>query len=155
MRYEVPLIRLYVLRATYLVIAVGLGIQIWPLIVQSASTPPAHMQGVVRAVLATVALLAVLGIRYPLRLLPLLLFELLWKSVWLLAIGLPLWRSGRLDAATGDTWTTCLGSVLVIMLVIPWGHVMRYYVRAPGDRWRDGTTAGGLTATGSVTSPAP
>ena len=155
MRRDVSLTRIYVLRATYLVIAVGLGVQMWPLILQSGATPPAHMQGVVRAVLTAVSLLAVLGIRYPLRLLPLLLFELLWKSVWVLAIGLPLWRAGRLDAATGDTWTTCLGSVLVFALVIPWGYVVRYYGRVPGDRWRDSATPDDAAAGSRVVAPAP
>ena len=134
MRGEVSLFRLYLLRATYLVIAVGLGVQIWPLVLRSASAPPAHMQGVVRAVLTAVSLLALLGLRYPLQLLPLLLFELTWKAVWVLAIGFPQWRSGHLDAATHETWTTCLGSVVLCVVVIPWGHVLRHYVRARGDR---------------------
>lgn len=138
MQRDVSIVRLHLLRATYLVIAVGLGVQIWPLILRSAAVPPAHMQGVVRAVLTAVSLLALLGLRYPIRLLPLLLFELTWKAIWVLAIGLPLWRAGRLDAATGETWTTCLASVIFLALVIPWGHVGRHYARARGDRWRDG-----------------
>jgi hypothetical protein len=154
MRHDVSVVRIYVLRATYLLLAVGLAVQMWPLIVQSAAIPPAHMQGVVRAVLTAVSLLAVLGLRYPLRLLPLLLFELLWKSVWLLAIGLPLWRAGRLDAATGDTWTTCLGSVLFFALVIPWGYVVRNYAQVPGDRWRD-RAAPDEGAGKRVVAPAP
>ena len=137
MQDDASIVRLYLLRATYLLIAVGLAVQIWPLILRSASVPPAHMQGVVRAVLTAVSLLALLGVRYPLQLVPLLLFELLWKAVWLLAIGLPLWRAGRLDAATGDTWTTCLFSVALLAIVIPWRYVSRHYVRARGDRWRD------------------
>jgi hypothetical protein len=39
------------------------------------------MRGVVRSVLAAVSLLAVLGIRYPLKMLPLLFFELVWKTI--------------------------------------------------------------------------
>lgn len=139
MRRDISIVRLYVLRATYLLVAVGLGVQIWPLILRSAAVPPAHMQGVVRAMLTAVSLLAVLGVRYPLQLLPLLLFEFTWKAVWVLAIGLPLWRAGRLDAATGDTWTTCLFSLVLFVLVIPWGHVLRHYGQARGDRWRDVT----------------
>jgi hypothetical protein len=134
---DASIVRLYLLRATYLLIAAGLAVQIWPLILRSASVPPAHMQGVVRAVLTAVSLLALLGVRYPLQLVPLLLFELLWKTVWVLAIGLPLWRAGRLDAATGETWTTCLFSVALLAIVIPWPYVFRHYVRARGDRWRD------------------
>jgi hypothetical protein len=155
MRGDVSIARLYLLRATYLVVAVGLGIQMWPLILQSAATPPAHMQGVVRAVLTAVSLLTLLGVRYPLRMLPVLLFEFTWKSVWVLAIGLPLWRADRLDAATGETWTTCLASLILFALVIPWGHVFRHYVQASGDRWRDTPTSHDVAVRGDVAAPAP
>jgi hypothetical protein len=39
--------------------------------------------------LAAISLLALLGIRYPLKMLPLLFFEFLWKAVWVLGWGLP------------------------------------------------------------------
>lgn len=44
--------------------------------------------------------------RYPFQMLPLLLFELVWNSTWLLAIGLPLWTAGAFDADTRQTWRT-------------------------------------------------
>jgi hypothetical protein len=138
--HELSTFRLYLLRATYLLVAVGLGVGIWPLILRSASAPPEHMQGVVRAVLCAVSLLALLGLRYPVQMLPLLLFELAWKSIWVLAIGLPLWRAGRLDAATRETWEACLMGLVIFPIAIPWGHVLRRYVRAPGDRWRSGAS---------------
>jgi hypothetical protein len=150
MRPELSIMRLYVLRATYLLVGVGLGVEIWPLILHSAAVPPAHMQGVVRAMLTAVSLLALLGVRYPLQMLPLLLFEFTWKAVWVLAIGFPLWRAGHLDAATGDTWTTCLVSLVLFVLVIPWGHVLRHYARARGDRWRDVTMPQSADATTGV-----
>ena len=131
---EVSLFRLYLLRAMYLLLVVGLGIMIWPGIL---SPPPniSHMASVVRSVLGTVCLLALFGLRYPLQMLPLLLFELVWKTIWIVAFGLPLWRSHRLDADTGDTMFNCLFGVVLVALVTPWGYVFRHYFRAPGDRW--------------------
>jgi hypothetical protein len=131
---DVSLFRLYLLRGTYLFIVVGLGFMIWP----SVLNPPEHtehMRGVVRSVLAAVSLLALLGLRYPLQMLPLLFFELLWKSIWVLAIGLPLWSAGALDTGTRETWTDCLISIVIFLLVIPWGYVLSHYVRQPGARW--------------------
>jgi hypothetical protein len=155
MRRDVSITRLYVLRVTYLLVGVGLALQIWPLILRSAAVPPEHMQGAVRAMLAAVSLLALLGVRYPVQMLPLLLFEFTWKAVWVLAIGLQLWRADRLDAATtGDTWTTCLGSLVFFALTIPWGYVFRHYVRARGDRWRDVAEPQPVDATASVVAPA-
>ena len=132
---EVSTVRLYVLRATYLLIVVGLGFQIWPGILN----PPQdleHMRGVVRSLLAAVSLLALLGLRYPLKMLPLLFFELVWKSVWVVAIGLPLWTGNRFDPATRETWNACLMGLVIFPLAIPWRHVLTTYVKAPGDRWR-------------------
>ncbi len=132
---EVSTFRLYLLRAGYLVIAVGLALMIWPGIIR----PPenlSHMGAVVRSVLGAVSLLAVLGIRYPLKMLPLLLFELLWKSIWVLAFGLRLWSANRLNADTEETLSDCIFGIILVLIVTPWGYVLKHYLRAPGDQWR-------------------
>jgi hypothetical protein len=130
---EVPVWRLYVLRAAYLVLAVGLGLTVWPKIFSGA--PTANLaQGVVRAMLASLSLLSILGLRYPLQMLPLLFFEFAWKAVWLVAFAYPAWASGRMDADTFETAQQCL-PVVVVLFMIPWGHVVANYVRRRGDRW--------------------
>jgi hypothetical protein len=146
---DVSTIRLYVLRAAYLLVAVGLATMIWPLIID----PPRdlqHMRGVVWSMLTAVSLLAILGIRYPLKMIPLLLFELTWKLVWIVVIGLPLWMGDRFDPATRGTWNDNLFGLVLMPLVIPWGYVWRTYVKAPSDRWRSGSqraTSTGRAAT--------
>src|SRR5262245_38598368 len=84
----VSAIRLWVMRAMYLFMAVGIGNMIWPLIISHDPTLP-RMTGVAWALLGTIGLLAVLGLRYPLRMIPLLLFELTWKAIWLAAFAAP------------------------------------------------------------------
>src|SRR5450432_146192 len=85
---QVSLLRLYALRATYLLLIVGLGIDVWPGIIHH-DKPWGLMLGVVQCVLAAVSLLALLGLRYPLQMLPLLFFEMLWKSIWLIVVAVP------------------------------------------------------------------
>ena len=85
--------------------------------------------------LGAVALLAVLWIRYPLKMLPLLFFEFVWKSIWVFAFGLPLLLSGGLDPNTTETLTACLMGVALVPLVMPWGYVLKHYLKAPGARW--------------------
>jgi hypothetical protein len=131
---KVSTIRLYLLRGMYLLIAVGLGVTIWPGIL----SPPdnlSHMGSVVRSVLGAVSLLALLGLRYPLKMLPLLFFELVWKSIWVLVFGLPLWLNGQLDANTGETLFACLMGIVLVPIVLPWGYVFNHYLRASGDPW--------------------
>lgn len=131
---EVSLVRLHVLRLMYLVMAVGLLLTIWPSIVSHRLSLPL-MNGVVQAMLGTVGLLALVGLRYPLTMLPILLFELIWKAIWLLAFALPLWSNGLVDDRTASTvFDTSLGAVL--LFVMPWGYVTRHYVTQPATRWR-------------------
>jgi hypothetical protein len=132
---EVSILRLYLLRALYLLMSIGLGVMIWPLIIDHPLDVP-HMNGVVRSLLGGVGLLALLGLRYPLQMIPLLLFELVWKVIWVVAFGVPLWLAGQLDPASAQTMFDCLLGVVLVPLALPWRYVYDRYVRAPGERWR-------------------
>lgn len=132
--HEVSLVRLYTLRVCYLILAVGLGIYMWPSVLHH--TPEfgvAH--GVQLALLAGLGLTAVLGLRYPVQMIPLLLFEMIWKTIYLLAFALPLWRAHQVTAAAAEDIQACLMVVIFIPL-IPWGYVVRHYILKPGDRWK-------------------
>jgi hypothetical protein len=135
---DVSSFRLYLLRAMYLLILVGLGIQIWPGVLRHRSDLEL-LKGVVRSVLTAVSLLAAVGIRYPLQMLPLLIFEFVWKAIWVLAFGIPLWHGGHMDAGSRETMQACLMGVILVPLVLPWGYVLEHYVKKPGDRWRSGS----------------
>ena len=93
------------------------------------------MDTVVFSVLSAMALLAVLGIRYPIKMLPLLFFEFVWKFIWVLAFGLPLLLSGQLDPGMTESLINSLIGVVLVPLVLPWGYVLKHYLKAPGDRW--------------------
>ena len=126
--------RLTILRAVYAFIVVGLALFIWPSLLVKLPDPP-HFQGIVLTMLAAFSLLCAIGIRYPLQMLPILLWELLWKSMWLLLVALPRWMAGTLDAATTQTAIDCAALVLVL-LAVPWGYVVHHYVRRPAERAR-------------------
>jgi hypothetical protein len=129
---EVSLVRLYVLRAAYLLLVVGLGAMIVPEILSHA---PAS-RGVIPSLLGAVWALAFLGLRYPLQMLPLLMFEFVWKAIWTLAYGLPQWTAGQLPPTFGEDSFNIGFGVLLMPLVIPWGYVWRHYVKRPGAPWR-------------------
>jgi hypothetical protein len=82
----------------------------------------------------SLSVLALVGIRYPLQMLPLLFFEMTWKAAWLLTVALPLWSRGRMDAGTADTAFACL-MVVIVPVVTPWRFVVENYLRKPGDPW--------------------
>src|SRR5918998_6816425 len=131
---DVSTFRLYTLRAMYAFTAVGLLLARWPAIV---NPPPgiSHPATVVAMFLGALSLLAVLGIRYPIKMLPLLFFELLWKVMWVVAWGFPLWSTQQLGPDSEQTLISNIVGVVLVPLAIPWGYVFNQYVKAPGDRW--------------------
>jgi hypothetical protein len=69
---EVSLFWLYLLRAGYLLVVVGLGLTVWPALIQRAPWAPTlcPWNGVSNSLLAALSLLAILGLRYPLKMRP-------------------------------------------------------------------------------------
>jgi hypothetical protein len=129
---ELSLTRLYVLRATYLLIAVGLGSVMIPALLSHEPTA----RGVIPSLLLGMGLLDLIGVRYPRQMLPLLLFEFAWKTTWMLAFGLPQWLSGQFPSTFPEDFRAIGFGVILMPVVIPWGYVWRHYLKARGDRWR-------------------
>jgi hypothetical protein len=123
-----------VMRVGYAFMGVGLAIVKWPVLIQNAPSLPVP-EGVVACLLTAMSLLAFLGLRYPVRMLPILLFEVTWKVIWIAAVALPHLVADDIDAATGEVLFNC-SFVVVIIAVIPWRYAWRHYVRTPGDAWR-------------------
>lgn len=131
--------RLYVLRFGYLFMGGGLAVVKWPSFITHDGPWPLW-EGVVQCMLLAMSILALLGLRHPIKMLPILLFESLWKLTWLAVIALPQLTGDRMDAATTELLSSIL-FVVVILAVIPWGYVARQYLAAPGDRWRSKSPA--------------
>jgi len=79
--------------------------------------------------------MSLLGLRYPLQMIPLLLFELLWKVIWVTASAVPMWLGPGLDEYASESLFACLMGVVLVPIAIPWGYVLQHYVRSPGDPW--------------------
>src|SRR5579871_398335 len=128
---EVSRVRVYVLRATYLLIAAGEGSQILPALIHHE--PMAR--GVIASLLGAMCLLDLLGIRYPLQMLPLLLFELTWKAIWLFTFGLPQRFAGSMPPTFAEDFPAIAFGVILMPLVIPWRFVYRRYIRQRAEPW--------------------
>ena len=129
-----PLYRLYLLRFVYALIGFAEGAQIWPGLFHHGNIPLSN--GVVRSLLGALTLLCVaIGLRYPIKALPLLFFELAWKVIWLTSFALPLWIAHSIDPDTADTIFAC-SLVVIVPIALPWRYVFDQYVFARGDRWK-------------------
>jgi hypothetical protein len=130
---ELSLTRLHLLRGGYALMGGGLALVKWPLLPDAHAMP--LYEGVTLVLLTAASLLALLGLRYPVKLLPLLVFETVWKLLWLGLVALPNAMAGDLSAAMSEVVFRCAWDVFIIA-VIPWRYVWTQYVRTDGDPWR-------------------
>ncbi len=128
---DVALLRLYLLRAGYALMAGGMGSIIVPAFLHHK--PWAFDHGVMDSMLLAMVVLAVIGLRYPLKMLPLIFWEMAWKIIWLTTIAYPAWRDGTANQDITDNLFPC-SLVAIFLVIVPWGYVWRHYVKAPGDR---------------------
>jgi hypothetical protein len=130
--HEVSLVRLYLIRSAALAAIVALGSSNLPALIW----PDPIGRGMIPGILGGLWVMALFAIRYPLRTVPILLFEFVWKTIWLLRFGLPQSLAGTGSPRLGADMIEIGLFPLIFGLVIPWGYVWRQYIKAPAERWR-------------------
>ena len=136
MSEPVSAVRSNLLRAVYLCNVVLLGYQVWPGIIAGNLRGWEPMAAVGISFYAGLSVLSVLGVRYPLAMLPLLFLQVFYKVVWLFALWLPLQLEGsasRMDLGGLDlSLAAALFAIVVLgdLVLIPWRYVMAQFVRA-------------------------
>lgn len=133
----VALWRINAIRFLFLLMALVMGTVVWrQLLFDSADWPV--WKGVAKSMLAALALISLLGVRYPLQMLPLMLYEIAWKTVWLLLIALRAWQAGRWNADLGNMFEDCIG-IVIAYFVMPWRYLWARYIRQPMEPLRGRT----------------
>lgn len=132
----VALWRITLLRILYLAMALIMGSIVWQqLLFESTDWP--IMRSLAKAMLAALALLSLWGVRNPLQMLPLMLFELVWKTLWLSIIALPAWLNDHWTPDIEALFYDCIGIVL-LYIFMPWGHVWHRFFRQASEPWLKG-----------------
>lgn len=129
---DVSMVRLTLLRLLYALNVIGLGVTVWPALL-APEKPIAPMSGVAFALWGTLSTLSLLGLRSPLRMLPVLLVQFCYKTIWLLTIALPIWSSG---AALPGLFGAMAAGWMAGLLIIPWPYVSTHYLRAAAEPWK-------------------
>jgi len=104
----------------------GLGVILLPsLMISLFRMPPQDpiMSGIGGSVFLALALLSILGLRSPLKFAPLLLVELVYKSIWLIGVIVPLWLIGPLPFH-GIMFVIIFASFIIgDLIAIPFAYV--------------------------------
>lgn len=120
--------RINVMRFLFLLMAFFMGSFVWPqMLFESADWDV--MRGLAKSMLAALSLMSLLGVRYPLQMLPLMLYEIAWKTIWIVLIALRAWASGKWNADIEALFFDCIG-IVIAYFIVPWRYVWaRYFVQ--------------------------
>ncbi len=132
---SVALWRINAMRFLFLLIAVVMGgMSVWPqLLFQSADWDVMH--GLAKSMLAALAVMSLIGVRYPLQMLPLMLYEMLWKTVWIILIAGRAWMAGKWNADIEGLFYDCIG-IVIAFFIVPWPYVWARYFAQPMEPLR-------------------
>lgn len=130
-RYEgVYRIHIYLLRLLFLLVIAFVGSDSWNAIFTHQG-PWDHVKAVAFCVWAAYSTLSILGLINPLRMLPIVLFEIFYKSIWLVIVAYPLWSTNRLAGSPAEAMTYAFLWLPLPLLAVPWGYTFRTYFRFP------------------------
>ncbi len=120
--------RRHIMRALFFLNFVGLAFNNWSTILfpQEQLSP---IKGVGISFYAAFSLLCILGIRFPLKFIPLLLTQLIYKSAWIVGVYIPAKNSGLIDENFESWFMPMAVGIILDILVIPWKYVYVEYFR--------------------------
>lgn len=120
-------INILLLRIIYFLMCTMMARTAWSTLLdhQGAWEPYRAMAACVWAAYGTLSLL---GLLHPLRMLPVVLFMIFYKSLWLAVVAYPLWRDGTLAGSSAEELTYLFLAAPVFALCVPWGYVLRHFV---------------------------
>jgi hypothetical protein len=132
---ELSTFRLHALRFVYFFNAVVIGFGAWSELINQVrlineGKPWDLIYGIAFSLYAGFALLMLWGVRFPVRMLPLILLQILYKMIWLIVVGYALWSAGRLNPAVIGTIEFFASIVVLDLVTIPWPYIFENYLRA-------------------------
>ena len=130
-RYEgVSPINIYLLRLLYFLMAAFVATEAWTSIFTHQGAWD-HVRAVATCVWAAYATLAVFGLIHPLKWLPIVIFMIFYKTLWLAVVAYPLWRAGTLAGSPAAEMAGVFMMIPLPIIAVPWKYVFQNYVLRP------------------------
>lgn len=126
--------RINTMRFLFLLMALFMGGFVWYRLTTQATGQSLNW-GLAKSMLGALALMSLIGVRYPLQMLPLMLYETAWKTIWLTVIALPAWLNGAWNAEFQGLFEDCIG-IVIAYFIIPWRYAWARYVAQPMEPFR-------------------
>ena len=126
-RYEgVMRIKIYLLRLVFALTFLFVGMDSWTTILQhEGAWKP--LEAVAFCVWASYSALSFLGLLHPLKMLPLVLFQIFYKTIWLIIVAYPLWVTDQLIGSSAEGMTKAFLWVVLPIVAMPWQYLLKHY----------------------------
>jgi hypothetical protein len=121
-------INIYLLRLLYGLMFFMLGQTTWTH-VWKHDGPWESYDALAWSVWTAFATLAGLGLLRPLQMLPIILLEIFYKTMWLVLVAYPRWSAGTLAGSPAEELASVFIGVFFPIVAVPWGYAFARYVR--------------------------
>ena len=121
-------INIYGMRLIYILMATFLAMDVWThIITYDQRWDPSDAMN--WSVWATFTLFAFIGIFHTVKMIPIMLLEIVYKTIWLILVALPLFLDGNLSDDTTDGMIYPFLFVILPLIFVPWGYVVKKYIK--------------------------
>lgn len=120
-------VNIYLLRLLYFLMAAFVATEAWTTILTHQGAWD-HVKAVAFCVWAAYSTLSVFGLFQPLKWLPIVIFMIFYKSLWLLVVAFPLWRAGTLAGSPAEEMTGVFLMIPLPIIAVPWKYAVQTYV---------------------------
>jgi hypothetical protein len=126
--YEgVPRINIYGLRLLFALMFVFLSYDSWSYILNHKGIWKVT-DAVAWCVWLAYGAISWIGILRPLKMLPIVLLEIVYKVAWLLVVAYPLWIKNELAGSPAEYTTTVFIFIILPILFMPWGYFFKTFI---------------------------
>ena len=120
-------INIYAMRFIYLLMATFLALDVWThIITYDQSWDPSDAMD--WSVWAAFTVFAFVGIFRTVQMIPILLLEIVYKSIWLILVAYPLYQAENLSSESTDGMIFPFSLVILPIIAVPWGYVLKTYI---------------------------
>jgi hypothetical protein len=127
-RYDgVPLINIYLLKLLFTLMFLFLTYDSWTHILHHTG-PWDPANSAAWFMWGSCSVIAVIGIRRPLKMLPIVLFEVIYKTAWLIVVAFPLYQRNQLTGTPAEGMAHNFMLVILPIVAMPWRYFFRTYI---------------------------
>ena len=126
--YEgVPRINIYLLRLLFTLMVLFVASDSWKHIYNHTG-PWDNMNAAAWCMWASYSTISIIGIFRPLKMLPIVFFEIVYKVAWLASVAYPLWIKNELIGSSAEGMTRVFLWVVLPIVAMPWRFFVRTFI---------------------------